>query len=180
MNLEEIIKEADKVEGWFSGGEMSALYPYVTAIRNDGILVELGTYHGKSTLFYRLSNPNIKILTIDVCEQYPVGDPKIVIPKAIDADILAKGNIFQIPGDSHKIVKGFNWMIDFLFIDTRHTYENTMDDLNEWTKFVKGYIALHDCNEGFPGVVQAVDEFVAKNPQVTKIEIPAGMALLKV
>jgi predicted O-methyltransferase YrrM len=178
MDAKAIFQEVNKIEGWFTEYECLALRPYVQSIRKDGLLVELGTYHGRSTLFYRLTNPDIRILTIDVCKQYNVAQ---TIPKQIDPSVLMVGNIFQVPGDSQEVVKLFRWPIDFLFIDTRHTYIDTLDTLMEWSRFVKpgGYIALHDYTTGFPGVGQAIEEFIKSNPKYSKIDLKLGIGLLK-
>lgn len=178
MNINEIIKKADEIEGWFSEYEMRLLYPYIQALKPNSLLVELGTYYGKSTRFFRLANPDIKIITIDVCKQYPV---QVKIPGAIDPRVLAEGNILQIAGDCHELVKSFNMDIDFLFIDTRHTYEDTIQTLNEWGKYAKKYIACHDYNEGFRGVQQAVDEYLQNNKNLNLIDLgKIGIALIEV
>lgn len=178
MNIDEIIKKADEIEGWFSEYEMRLLYPHIQALKPGSLLVELGTYYGKSTRFFRLANKDIRIITIDVCKQYPV---QVKIPEAIDPRVLAEGNILQIAGDSHEIVKGFNLDIDFLFIDTRHTYEDTIQNLVEWGKYAKKYIACHDYHEGFKGVQQAVDEYLQNNKKLSLVDLKGiGIALIKV
>jgi predicted O-methyltransferase YrrM len=160
MNIDAIIKETGKVVGFFGDKQQRAFYPFVQAIPADGLLVEIGTYHGKSAKFFSLVNPNMKILTIDCMAT----DNKDGVP--IDKDILTGGNIFQITGRSEEVFAGFNWEIDFLFIDGDHSYVACKRDLVNWSPFVKrgGHIALHDYNnEHWPGVVQATDEFIEQN-----------------
>jgi predicted O-methyltransferase YrrM len=175
---ESILKEVDKIEGWFDAGQMQFAFPYISQLAPGSLLVELGSYHGRSTLFFRLANPLIKILTIDVCKQY---DVKETIPESIDKEVLEKGNIFQVAGDSLEVVKRFNWSIDFLFIDTRHTYEDTKKSIELWAPFVKngGYILFHDYNEGFDGVRVAVNEWLQNNKEFSKVELINGMALAR-
>jgi phage anti-repressor protein len=113
-------------------------------------------------------NPNIRILTIDISTDEGIGrqsnqiNSKVHIPKQIDQDVLEEGNIFQIRQSSHEVVKTFNWDIDLLFIDSEHSYQDTKDNLKEWGKFVKPYhfIVCHDYTSEFPGVIQAVDEYI--------------------
>jgi predicted O-methyltransferase YrrM len=94
---------------------------------------------------------------------------------------LALGNIFQVAGDSLEVVSRFNWPIDILFIDTRHSYDDTLNNLEKWYRFVKpgGFIACHDYHEGFPGVIKAVKEFLDNHLGYKQIDLKLGVALLK-
>lgn len=169
----------NSIQGWFGDPEISVLTPYVKDL--TGLLVEIGSFHGKSTLFFRLANPNIQILTIDVCNETGIlkehDDGHITIPNSIDKEVLAQGNIFQVKGNSHDVVTRFNWPIDFLFIDSLHSYEDTRDTINEWKHFMKpkSYIACHDYATAFPGVIKAVQEC-----GIPIVEERNGIAVLQV
>jgi cephalosporin hydroxylase len=152
-------------------------------------VVEIGTFHGKSSLFFRQTNPHIRILTNDICNQEGLGTQPnqinigTVIPSKIDDMVLAEGNIFQVRGSSHEIVKTFNWPIDFLFIDSEHSHKDTLDNLNKWGKFVKSghYIACHDYNENaFPGVISGIKEYMRQHSNVIIDQIVPELAILKV
>src|SRR4030042_4621210 len=61
-----------------------------------------------------------------------------------------------------------NESLDFVFIDADHAYEAVKQDLNAWTKKVRpgGIVSGHDYYvfpSGNRGVIDAVNEFVAKN-----------------
>lgn len=65
--------------------------------------------------------------------------------------------------------------LDFVYIDTLHTYDQTIKELNAAYSCVKpnGYICGHDYCKLFHGVIDAVQEFVAKhdlNYTITKNE----------
>lgn len=62
-----------------------------------------------------------------------------------------------------------NRMIDFLFIDTDHTYELTTKELDIYNGFVRkgGIIFFHDSDK--EGVVMAYNEFLKKSPNWTSI-----------
>ena len=60
---------------------------------------------------------------------------------------------------------------DLLFIDTWHTYEQLLLELLTHSGKVVKYIAVHDTNaDVFPGMSQAIADFVSKNPQWTIAE----------
>lgn len=181
------MKDITKITGWFEQGDMDTIRPYVQSLPEKSLLVEIGTFHGKSSLFFRLLNPNIYILTNDICNQDGIGTQPnqvnigTIIPSRIDEEVLEEGNIFQVRGSSHEVVKTFNWPIDFLFIDSEHSYKDTLDTLNEWGKFVKSdhFIACHDYSTDFPGVIQAVKEY-AERPNASIVTVSSQMAILKV
>ena len=186
MQINEIVTQVDKVEGWFTKEDMEFLYPYISQLPIGALLVEIGTFNGRSTFYFRLSHSNIKILTIDICSKSGLygkfDNQNIKIPHKINNTVLGTGNIFQAIGDSHEIVKGFNWPIDFLFIDSIHTYKDTLDNLNEWGKFVRshGLIACHDYSRAsFPEVVEAVDNYLKNTPNVTRIAQGGATILLE-
>jgi predicted O-methyltransferase YrrM len=187
--VKEIAEKAKNVPGWFSELEVGILYPYISVLPENALFVEIGTYHGRSTLCWRLINPKIRILTNDICNQDGIGTQEnqiklgTIIPKQIDTTVLAEGNIFQVRGSSHDVVKTFNWPIDFLFIDSEHGYKDTIDTLNEWGKFVKPghYIACHDYDpNGWPGVVNGIADYIKTHPNVNLMKVEGGVAILKV
>ena len=53
--------------------------------------------------------------------------------------------------------------LDLVFIDALHTYEAAHQDILSWAPKVMqgGIVAGHDYSHHFPGVIRAVNEFVA-------------------
>lgn len=173
MELKEIIKEVDKIEGWFYSSQMMTLYPIVRELDPTGLIVEIGTYYGRSARFFSLANPKVKVVTIDIVKN-PGGAGHPRHPEGglfIAEEVLSGGNIFQVVGESGKIAKGFNWKIDLLFIDDGHTREAAWRDIKSWTPFVKpeGYVVFHDYCPRHPGVIKAVDEWMENNKEFTKV-----------
>lgn len=179
-DLTNIYQRVNPIKGWFSNAQMDVLYPYVQSLPKDALLLELGTYRGKSTLFFRLANPDIKIITIDLFEPYegsmkpqPDGTRKSNNVQEIDPTVLAEGNIFSIKGDNKEVVKGLNMEVDFLFIDSDHSYPNVKADIENYTPFVKEgcIVAFHDYDPGHPDVPKAIDEWMVNNREFKQIEI---------
>ena len=156
MNIDEILKIVAPVQGWFSDGQMRFIEDIIRVLPSGGLLVELGTNHGRSCLYWRLVNPNINILTIDPCVPYHAMTP----PEHIDDAILAWGNIFQVRQPSQEVIKGFNWQIDCLFVDGDHRYEAAKADIVQWTAKVKSGcpIIVHDYDPAHADVMRACDE----------------------
>ena len=78
-----------------------------------------------------------------------------------------------------EIVKDWNIPIDCLFIDTSHQYKHTLDELNQWSKFVKpcGVIMLHDTNNN--EVMDAIKEFKKDKYKFENNDTSNGIGILK-
>lgn len=164
MEINKIIKRTQKIKGFLKEGQMRVIYPFIRDMDANGLLVEIGTYHGRSTHFFSLVNPKIKILTIDALST----DNKE--QALIDPKVISGSNIFQVIGKSYDILATFNWTIDTLFVDGDHSHEATLDDLVGWSVHLRvgGYIIVDDYNEQYwPGVVSATDKFIGDNMEYT-------------
>lgn len=71
--IQDIDAKAQKIQGWFGANEVRLLYPIISALPENALFVEIGTFHGRSTLCWRLINPKIRILTNDICNQDGIG-----------------------------------------------------------------------------------------------------------
>lgn len=73
--------------------------------------------------------------------------------------------------------------LDFVFIDGNHSYENTFEDITEWTKKVKpgGIVAGHDYKvdkERNYGVIEAVQKYTEDNHIAPWFILHAGGKLI--
>ena len=170
--LKEIIQKVDKIDGWFNHKEMTQVYDFVRNLPKDGLIVELGTWKGRSTLFFRLANPDIKIITIDACEKFWSSPAPA---EEITPGILELGNIKYIQKYTSEVAIGFKKKIDFMFIDHEHTFNGVTKALFRWTGFVKvgGYILFHDSHKEPPhdSVFRAVNKWVDENEDWEEIPL---------
>lgn len=174
MEYSEIIERTSSIQGYFDQSRMEILYPLIKGLPRGALLVEIGTFHGKSTLFFRLANPEILIITIDVFAPHEKV-PRLgrhIYANNIDSNVLKEGNIFSIKGDSREIVKGFNLPIDCLFIDGHHLYGFVKADIENWTPFIrKRRIVIFDDYgaKEHQGVKQAVDEWIKSHKDFAEL-----------
>jgi predicted O-methyltransferase YrrM len=156
MDLNKAFDQAEQLEGYFYRQQALEVAPYVQKIKKGGLLVELGTFRGRSALFWSLVNPDISVVTIDAS----LGDPGYIVPGTkIDPRAL-QPNVTFIESTFDEASKKINRKIDFLFIDGNHSYESVARDISVWAGKVKrgGYILFHDYIPAWPGVMKAVDE----------------------
>ena len=122
-------------------------------------LVELGTRSGESTLAlaYAAKRTGGKLYSFDIADC-------VEAKKAMADRSLTPYWEFSIGND---LEVNWNRKIDFLFIDTSHTYEHTLKELVRFEPFVKsgGIIAMHD-SVACPGVKKAVKEYAENKPNL--------------
>ena len=135
-------------------------------------ITEFGVYTGSSTVGFLLGNPK-KMRSYDISDKnFSLKDTIENISKENNIDYkfsIGNSNVIEIEET------------DLLFIDTKHTYKNTIIELNKHHEKVKKYIILHDTTS-FPPVFEAVEDFL-KNNSIWNIDyrcqINSGVTVLK-
>lgn len=145
------------------------LYPW----RDDGIVVEIGAYHGRTTVFMAqvlaLSGSRPPVLSIDVFDR--------AVPDAFNprgsfstyrTTILAHGLEHQcmpLTAWSEDAAPVLASNIGVLVVDGGHQYPVVIKDLRLFAPKVKpgGLIFIDDYGPAYPDVVRAVDEYFSGN-----------------
>jgi predicted O-methyltransferase YrrM len=113
-----------EIDGWFD--EENYKMFQTIKLPKKPVILEVGTYCGKSAHVFRELWPDAIIYTCD-----PVDEPNRVLPKDVTY-IQSKGQdlVWDKP-------------IDLLFIDARHTYDDTEEIFNKFKDLSK-IIVFHD------------------------------------
>ncbi len=166
-------KVANQVPGWFTEVSAAAHFTVIAELRPNSI-VEIGSYLGRSTVFYAKC---LEVLGIDgrVTAIDPhTGDRQhlenLGVEKLTSFEMfeqhLATTNVAQrvhpIVAPSHEASKGWSQPIDFLFIDGWHSYEAVVEDGHDWIQHLsdQGVVVFDDATR-YPDVRQAIDDLVA-------------------
>ncbi len=151
-------------------------------IKPGSVGAEIGVYRGGfSRQIYDHCKPSM-LYCIDAWEKYPEYDKDSICHENQDdnwqatknemADAIKSGKCNVIRGRSHPVSLTWDKHLDFLFLDSNHSYEFVIADLRDWSRFIKlgGVIMCHDFTETSAGaismnfgVVRAVNEFVASS-----------------
>jgi len=137
---------------------LNTLY-MLTVELNLKTILELGTRTGESTVAFLQAakeiDGNVTSMDIDSCN-----DAKKLIS---DLDLTDSWKFIQ----SDDLKNDWKKPIDHLFIDTSHTYEQTLAELEKFTPFVKpgGIITLHDIIS-CPEVLSAINEYIKDKPHI--------------
>jgi MMP 1-O-methyltransferase len=140
-HLRELIAD---IPGWLTDEEGEALYELAKGCTGKGVIVEIGSWKGKSTTCLGLGSragKNVPIFAVDPHADYRFGEFKENIERAGVADLVT-----PIASKSQDAVGAFDRPIELLFVDGSHEYDDVKADFDQWVpKLVEGgTIAVHD------------------------------------
>jgi predicted O-methyltransferase YrrM len=168
-------KSAFKIDGYLHEPECELLANEAGKV-NNGIIVELGSFLGKSTAILASNiKENTKVYAIDLWK-----DENIY--QGFVKNINKWNNLIEIKRiDSHGKEIPNIYDIDLLFIDADHSYESCFSDLNIWYDRVKdgGIILIHDYTEPGCGVGKAVSNFFRLRQVKNKMIISSILRIKK-
>jgi MMP 1-O-methyltransferase len=150
---------ADDAGGWLSDIEGSVLYALAQMCAGRGVIVEIGSYKGKSTIYLgkgSMAGKNVKIYAID-----PHREPFQSKEDATGTYEKFKRNIENaqlgglvnpIVGTSTEAAPLISEPCELLLIDGCHKYNYVKTDFDTWFPKVidGGIIAFHDTLSGGP------------------------------
>lgn len=161
------------VHGFLTRNEMALLRQLAAAVPKGGYIFEIGSYCGKSAIMLGLGaqEAGAGVYSIDpytphTIAQMTVSEDTAAI-FAANIERYGVGDVVtQIPAHDEDLVAGHEGgIVDLLFIDGSHEYADVRRQLADWSVNVRGKIALHDTSGNWPGVTQALDEFMADNDE---------------
>jgi len=159
------------VDGWLTPDEGRKLYHLAQGCRGDGVIVEIGSWKGKSTIWLAhgtKAGKHIKIYAIDP----HTGSPQTAIAYAphytypeFMANIKSAGVsdiVTPLIMTSEEAAENFQESVALVFIDGDHDYEMVKLDFELWFPklAIGGIMVFHDVHDGWPGPRQVVEECV--------------------
>jgi predicted O-methyltransferase YrrM len=190
-----VLERMRGIEGWLDDAEADLLLAAASraiASVDNGTVVEIGSYCGKSTVVLAAAvsasiNPNgVRIYAID---------PHDGVVGALDRGVQQVAPTFHRflenignAGIAHVIVPivrrsvEVEWdrSISLLFIDGLHDYVNVARDFYHFEPWIApgGFIAFHDYADYYPGVKTFVDELLA-NGEYEKIHQALSLIVVR-
>jgi len=167
-----IRKIVEEIDGWLTYKEGEILYELAKKCTGKGVIVEIGSWKGKSTVWLAKGSKRgnkTKIYAIDphkrtsVHEKYNTDwtfdEFKMNIEKSNVSDVIT-----PIVKTSEEAVKNFNKHVELIFIDGSHEYDQVKSDLKSWFPKVidGGTMAFHD-TIFWSGPKRVVEEFVYRS-----------------
>jgi hypothetical protein len=168
----------DGVEGFLSDDEAVYLMRLAAHGGGQGAIVEIGSYHGKSTVLLAHAaraagrEPVVAI------------DPHLGGAVKPFHDTLARGGVTDhvkpIVATSDAAAESWRGPVRLLWIDGAHTYEQVRRDFHNWTPFLVdgGIVAFHDTYE-YEGVRRVIDEEVTPSKDLVLIGLVDTIAAFR-
>jgi predicted O-methyltransferase YrrM len=176
------ISNYKKIDGWLSQSEATGLYLTASMLPPAAVIVEIGSWQGKSTFCLAKGLRSGKIYAIDPFNAdagFDVESSQVYTALKGTRDLLdifndnmknfnVEKNIVVKKGYSEQFAKDFD-LIDFLFIDGDHSIAGCKKDYQLYSGKVRkgGFIAFHDYYSDRPelGPTYVVDELVKKSDE---------------
>lgn len=166
ITFEDVWKYTDTIYGSFTKAEAQAMYDTLLTIPPSSVVVEIGSYCGRSS-----SLIGMMAMQEEKGFEFYCVDNFITPWEGKDVHAIFETNM---RGIKHELMKMNSKRashlfddgeIDFLFVDGDHLYEGVMADIKRWLPKVKvgGAVLFHDYNSSWEGVQNAVDQFVYKD-----------------
>ena len=132
------------IPGWLTDEEGEALYELARRCRGNGVIVEIGSWKGKSTVCLGLGSragEAVPVYAIDPHADHRFGDFKTNVERAGISELVR-----PIASLSQAAADGFDEPIELLFVDGSHEYDLVLEDFEKWVPKVVdgGWVAFHD------------------------------------
>lgn len=158
-----MIERALQIEGLTKQSELELLYGLAASMPSEAIVVEVGSFRGRSTLAIAAGLDQVDRPTLVAVDTF-AGDPEweeiAAVDRArqlFDANTAGIGFLQAIQDTSVRAAARIaDSSVDWVFIDALHDYASVRDDIRAWAPKVKpgGLISGHDY--GRAGVTDAV------------------------
>ena len=177
MTGKEIADLARGIDGWLFEAETVLLYDLARQADPKGVIVEIGSWKGKSTVCMAKGSEagtGVKIYAIDPhtgSEEHRTDGWKVWTFDEFKANIQKAGvadRIVPLVKPSVEAAQNFDQPVSLIFIDGAHDYDSVKADFEAWfPKVIEGgIIAFHDCS-WCVGPRRYVRLGLFRNPQIS-------------
>ena len=147
-----------KIDGWLSESEARFLYKTAARLEGRGVIVEIGSWKGKSTVCLAKGlkpTLNVKIFSIDPhigsAEHQPPGCQKIWTFDTFQDNVLkfnVADKVVPIIDYSNKVAETWSRPIELLFIDGAHDEPSVEQDFSLFFPYIVngGWVVMHRYN----------------------------------
>lgn len=167
IKMEHFFEQIDGYSSMYDQGELLNVILNKVSSHNNLKIIEIGVYKGRCTALW-----NVELINKNISYEYYAVDHflgSVEHNKDVDYWEITNNNLSLIL-DKIKLIKNDsesesknhpNDFFDIIYIDASHDYESVKKDINCWYSKLKdgGIICGDDYIDGWPGVIQAVDEF---------------------
>ena len=167
------------IEGWLSDEESATLYDLARRCTGRGVIVEIGSFKGRSTVSLALGTregASLPIFAIDPHRGPSYEEFRENIRRAGVED-----QVTQVRQASQEALAAIgDHPIELLFIDGNHTYDMVLQDFALFVPRVVegGWVAMHDTISSFPGSKRVAEQLMYRSHNFTGVRfVPSTMTV---
>jgi precorrin-6B methylase 2 len=142
-----IFDQITQIGGWLTRDQARALWSEARRVPAGGLIVEIGSHQGRSTVVLAASAPQARVIAIDPF----VGGAMfggLATRDRLLANLRRSGlneRVELLQAKSTELRPSWSQPIDFLYIDGKHDYWTLSDDLR-WSEFLPdgARVSIHD------------------------------------
>lgn len=160
-SVRELAPHLDGVAGWLTDEEADTLYTLARRVTGDGVIVEIGSFKGRSTICLALGSRAGASVPVYAIDPGNVGTRRAAelranLERAGIADLVV-----PVAATSNDAFASFEpERIELLFIDGSHEYAQVMLDFAQWTSRLVdgGMLVMHDTTAASPGSKKVAED----------------------
>jgi predicted O-methyltransferase YrrM len=152
---QELLALTASIEGWLTVEEGELLYQLARACNGEGVIVEIGSFKGKSTIWLAkgsLGGAGVRVYAVDPhtgSAEHRQGEQPVWTYDEFVTNLLRAGVesvVEPVVATSAEAAAHFDQPVEMLFIDGDHRYEMVRQDFDLWfPKLVEGgCLLMHD------------------------------------
>lgn len=177
------------VDGLLSEAEAQLLFDLAAGAR-DGCIVEIGTFHGKSTVALALgarAGSGARVYAIDpflpytgmTGRQFEAAEKAKLLENLLLAGVSEDVWLLHLP--SVQVARAWSAPIAFLWIDGDHSYEGVRADFAAWRPHVVpgGLVAFHDSRNPRFQVGAFLADLLREAPEHERVTVLDEITLLR-
>jgi predicted O-methyltransferase YrrM len=179
--IEETRNLTASVDGWLRDGEGELLFSLAKACQGRGVIVEIGSWKGKSTIWLgkgSMAGSSVRLWAVDPhtgSEEHRQAFGRVDTLPEFKRNIASAGLedlVTPIVKKSQDAAAEFEERVELLFIDGAHDYGSARADFDAWaSKVVEGgVVAFHDVL-GFDGPMRVVLESVCASKSFSGVHL---------
>lgn len=159
------------IGGWMTTAEGRLLYDLAQRAARGGVIVEIGSYQGKSTIWLARGSQagnRLRVYAIDPHQNRPENFYKF---RSFIARAGVESLVTPIRKISEQAVREFQEPVSLIFIDGAHEYDQVKKDFELWFPKVmeNGFMAFHDTIENQWGSTRVVRKYIYRSRSFREI-----------